>query len=61
MGEAGDSVLILKYSDKATDYPGHLNPSLLVFVPLPSSQRPCPSHMKTEVVISYIEIEAILE
>lgn len=60
-GKAGDTVLILKYSNKATDYPGHLNPSLLVFVTLPSSQRPYTSHMKTKAIILYIETEVILE
>lgn len=55
------AVLILKHSDKAPDYPGHLNPNLLVSVTLPPSQRPHTSHLKTKVVISYIESEAILE
>lgn len=59
--EAGDKiVLILKYSNRATeDDPCHLNPSLLVSVTLPSSQRPHTSHFKIEVVISYTESEAI--
>lgn len=47
--------MILKYNDKATeDYPGDLNPSLLILVTFPSSQRPRISQLKTEVVISYI-------
>lgn len=54
-------MLVLKYSVKATGYPGHLNTRQLVLATLPSSQKPHTSHLRTKLVNTNIESEAIKE
>lgn len=54
-------MLVLKYSVKATGYPGHPDPWWLVLVTLSSSQRQQTSYLKTKLVNTFIESEAIEE